>query len=249
LRGPIASLLRALGLCSVVLAAPVDAAPAGSVIAWGDNAFGQTNVPAAAQSGVVAIAAGFEHMVALKNDGTLIAWGRNDHGQTTGTNYSVSAVAVTVSLGGQVLSGVTAVAGGGVHTLALKSDGTVVAWGDNYRGQTTGTPTAEGSSPAIANPVTLGGEILSSVTAIAGGTEYSGAILGTAAPTLRLVQGPASIVLSWPTSATGYTVQAMDGLGSLDWQPAPGTATEAEGWNTLTVNPAGTAQYFRLFKP
>ena len=35
------------------------------------------------------------------------------------------------------LSGVTAVAAGGWHNLALKSDGTVVGWGDNGAGQAT----------------------------------------------------------------------------------------------------------------
>ena len=35
------------------------------------------------------------------------------------------------------LSGVTAIGGGGAHIVALKSDGTVVAWGDNSAGQTT----------------------------------------------------------------------------------------------------------------
>jgi len=45
--------------------------------------------------------------------GTVVAWGYNNYDQTT------------VPFG---LSGVTAIAGGGYHTVALKSDGTVVAW-------------------------------------------------------------------------------------------------------------------------
>ena len=34
------------------------------------------------------------------------------------------------------LTNVVAIAGGDAHSLALKSDGTVVAWGDNFWGQT-----------------------------------------------------------------------------------------------------------------
>ena len=45
----------------------------GAVVAWGSNGFGQTTVPVAAQSGVVAIAAGNQHTVALKNDGSVVA--------------------------------------------------------------------------------------------------------------------------------------------------------------------------------
>ena len=40
---------------------------AGAVLGWGDNELGQTTVPAAAQSGVTAIAASFHHTVALKS--------------------------------------------------------------------------------------------------------------------------------------------------------------------------------------
>ena len=60
-------------------------AMAGSVVAWGDNDFGQTTVPFAAQSGVTAIATGDYHTVALKHDGSVVAWGDNgyDYGQTT----------------------------------------------------------------------------------------------------------------------------------------------------------------------
>jgi alpha-tubulin suppressor-like RCC1 family protein len=54
----------------------------GSVVAWGGNEHGQTDVPVEAQSGVVAIAAGFGHSVALKNHGSVLAWGLNNEGQT-----------------------------------------------------------------------------------------------------------------------------------------------------------------------
>ena len=54
----------------------------------------------------------------------VVAWGYNGDGQTT------------VPTG---LSGVKAIAAGGTHTVALKSNGTVVAWGGQYNnyGQTT----------------------------------------------------------------------------------------------------------------
>ena len=87
----------------------------GTAVAWGYNSDGQTTVPAGL-SGVVAIAAGDYHTVALKQDGTVVAWGRNDDGQTK------------VPAG---LSGVVAIAAGWYHTVALKQDGTVVAWGSN----------------------------------------------------------------------------------------------------------------------
>jgi alpha-tubulin suppressor-like RCC1 family protein len=68
-----------------------------------------------------AIAAGWEHSLALKSDGTMVAWGRNQYGQTN------------VPAG---LADVIAISAGSTHNLALKADGTVVAWGDNYSGQT-----------------------------------------------------------------------------------------------------------------
>ncbi|MDB6029218.1 MAG: hypothetical protein JWM68_5441 [Verrucomicrobiales bacterium] len=116
-RFAIASLLALLIVGQLTVNA---AAFGGMVVAWGNNTYGQTNVPVDL-SGVTAIAAGGWHTVALKSDGTVLAWGRNDEGQTK------------VPAG---LNGVTAISAGIEHTLALKSDGTVAAWGDNGYGQT-----------------------------------------------------------------------------------------------------------------
>jgi hypothetical protein len=135
------------------------AAVTGTVVAWGSNLYGQTDVPAGL-NGVRATAAGDVHTVALKSDGTVVAWGHDGSGQTdvpaglsgvraiaAGADYTVALKSdgTVVAWGsdsiGQTdvpagLSGVRAIAAGGRHTVALKSDGTVVAWGLNSVGQT-----------------------------------------------------------------------------------------------------------------
>src|SRR5207249_3338614 len=94
-------------------------------------------------------AAGEFHALALKSDGTVWAWGLNNSGQLgtrTGHcsgNTSCSTVPVKVD----TLTGITAIAGGWNHTLALKSDGTVWAWGDNSAGQLGDNTTTTRSAP------------------------------------------------------------------------------------------------------
>src|ERR1039458_367185 len=86
----------------------------GTVIAWGDNTYGQCNVPQGLTN-VMAIAAGYQHSLALKMDGTVAAWGKDDdNGEAD------------VPVG---LSNVKAIAAGWGTSLALKGDGTVKAWG------------------------------------------------------------------------------------------------------------------------
>ncbi|EEF60000.1 immunoglobulin domain-containing protein [Pedosphaera parvula] len=68
------------------------------------------NLPPAGLSNVVALAAGYNHDLGLKPDGTVISWG------------SLSTVPANVT-------NVMAIAAGYNQSLALQSNGTVVAWG------------------------------------------------------------------------------------------------------------------------
>jgi biopolymer transport protein ExbD len=61
--------LRCLALIALWASAGV-AGQAGTVVAWGDNSYSQTNVPIRL-SRVVAIASGSYHNVALRADGTV----------------------------------------------------------------------------------------------------------------------------------------------------------------------------------
>ncbi|MFM2141899.1 MAG: hypothetical protein RLZZ476_443, partial [Verrucomicrobiota bacterium] len=122
----------------------------GSVYAWGENGAGQlgnnsvtfSSSPVAvdmtgALSGktVVAIAAGFQHSLALTSDGGLYAWGSNVAGELGNNSTTSSLVPVAVDMTG-VLSGKTIVqiqAGWGC-TAVLDSTGQVYTWGTNSAG-------------------------------------------------------------------------------------------------------------------
>ncbi|HQB30185.1 MAG TPA: hypothetical protein PLO86_05410, partial [Syntrophales bacterium] len=121
----------------------------GTVWTWGKNHLGQLgdNTTEDRQSpvqvkgpggtgfpdDVTDVAAGLDHTVALKDDGTVWAWGGNGSGQlgdntTTARNTPVQVVGPG---GVGLLTGVRAVATRYRHTVVLKNDGTVWAWGDN----------------------------------------------------------------------------------------------------------------------
>ena len=78
----------------------------GTIVAWGYNVYGQTNVPSTATN-AVAIAAGGSHSIALRADGTVVALGWNRSGQT---NVPRSALPML------------AVAGGGAFSISIVGD-------------------------------------------------------------------------------------------------------------------------------
>ncbi|MBO9600231.1 MAG: hypothetical protein J7559_20740 [Cohnella sp.] len=81
---------------------------------------------------VVKLASGNNHALAVLDNGTVMAWGDNKYGQLgNGSNDNTNPTPSLV----QGLTDVIDVAGGMGHSLALKKDGTVWAWGANHDGQ------------------------------------------------------------------------------------------------------------------
>jgi alpha-tubulin suppressor-like RCC1 family protein len=148
----------------------------GTVWAWGRNHYGQLGDGTDAQrdapvqvpglTGITAVAAGAEFSLALRNDGTVWAWGYDAFGQLGDGNGTGFSSYSPVQVSG--LTGITAIAAGHSHGLALRGDGTVWAWGLDSRGQVgDGAPASSG----VEAPVQVLG--LSRVTAVSAGTGHS----------------------------------------------------------------------------
>ena len=168
----------------------------GSVWAWGSNNQGQlgngttilrhTSKKISGLTNVRAIAAGGMHSLAVTSDpGTVWAWGLNNQGQLgDGTTVSKTIPVKVIETPGDstgLLTGVIGIAAGGgdfvdAHSLALKSDGTVWAWGSNNQGQLgDGTTTPRITPGQVIDPGDPTG-LLTGVIGIAGGGSTVGSI-------------------------------------------------------------------------
>ena len=122
---------------------------------------------------VIAISGG---VLALCSDSTIAAWGGNDKGELGNNSNTGSKVPVAVNKtqGISALFGKTVVAAvaGGSHRLALCSDGTIAAWGNNIQGQFGNNSTASSLIPLTVPTV---GNALESrtVTAVSAGNNFS----------------------------------------------------------------------------
>lgn len=195
------------------------------LVAWGDNASGQTNVPGAVGF-YRGIAAGERHCLAAREDGTVLAWGDNARGQTN----------VPPGLGN-----VVALAGGGAHSLALDIAGAVTAWGANDSGQTN-VPSAASNVVAVAAGRSHSLALRADGTVIAWGaaqagaaslaTELTNAVAVAAGFDHSLALTARGAVIAWGDNAFGQTNVPPD-LGNVQ-------AIAAGGSHSLALRRDGT---------
>lgn len=226
----------------------------GSLASWGYNDEGElgdgtllgSTVPLAVQSSVAlagrkvsAIAAGQYHTLALCTDGTLVSWGYNKYGQL-GNNTTVSSKVPVSIAGSGALAGrtVTAIAAGQYHSLALCSDGRLLAWGRNHQGQLGFSGLSQRNLPAVIDlPSSITGTPLRSIAA---GSSHSLALLTDGS---AIAWGSdSSGQLGNPGNPGGPVPAAID----LSSQP-PGTrlfalAAGSGASHTLAIAAAPTAQ-------
>ncbi|HEY5389590.1 MAG TPA: hypothetical protein VIJ83_03465, partial [Solirubrobacteraceae bacterium] len=142
---------------------------------WGYNGSGQlgngtttlsrTPVAVSGLSNVIAVAGGSEHSLALLSNATMMGWGANREGQIgdgSTTNRHVPVAIINFA----TLGGITAIAAGNEFSVALMTNGTVLAWGANEEGQL-----ATGKTTRLTAPAAIKG--LNNVTAIAAGGEFA----------------------------------------------------------------------------
>lgn len=121
----------------------------GTLVAWGFNNKGQLDVPT--HSDFVKISAGLNHTLALRADGTVVAWGDNALNQCNvpaGTYTDIAAgdaFSLAINTAGEIIgwgspwnnrldipagNNFVQVASKNLHSIARRSDGSIVAWGN-----------------------------------------------------------------------------------------------------------------------
>lgn len=186
----------------------------GTVWGWGWNGNGQigdsTDAPRyvpthsrKVEGCVRSIATGASHSLALLTDGTVLGWGYNFFGQL-GRGYTSAKEIVPLPVPG--LTDVVAIAAGAHSSAAVRADGTVWTWGQNFAGQL-----GDGTTEQRTSPVQVVG--LAGVRAIAMGERASYAILDDGScwswgsnPSGLLGDG------TWPAVAQRNTPGLMPGL-------------------------------------
>ena len=156
-------------------------------------------------TGIVAVAAGLNHGLALDGDGTVWSW---QEATLLAGQLSQNVRAARV-VGG--LRHIIAVSAGDNHSLALRADGTVWAWGQNLYGQL-----GDGTDEASSSPVPVVG--LHDVVAVAAGSRHSLALLAD------------GTVQAWGLGSLGQL-----GAGQIETRYHPGPVYGLAGVTTIAA--------------
>jgi hypothetical protein len=153
--------------------------------------------------------------------------------------------------------------------VALKNDGSVLAWGGNQFGQRNVPVGAQSGVTAIAagdgHAVALknDGSVLawgynvvgqtnvpvaaqSGVIAIAAGGYQTVALLGLIAPQLTIIRSGPNVILTWPTNAAGFTLHSTTNFSPTTWSPVALPAVTNAGQICVTVPTTAGRKFFRL---
>ena len=150
----------------------------GTVWGWGSHLYSElgvgrwTSVPYTSPvqvlnlGGVVAIAAGDRHALAIRSDGTVWGWGSNQYGQLGPAGLGDE---VETPIQVPEIDQAVSIATGWSHTLVIRADGTVWGWGDNEFGML-----GNGTTTASTSPVQVSG--LNGVTMVTASLRDSAAL-------------------------------------------------------------------------
>jgi alpha-tubulin suppressor-like RCC1 family protein len=251
--------------CDFVLAMKGD----GSVVGWGYNGDGElgdgtttnraTPIVLPGVSNVVDIAAGWHHGLAAQSDGSVMTWGLNDSGQLgDGTTSERISPVVAMAAPQSLLGGVTSVAAGEHHSLALTSLGNVYAWGANDHGQVGDGTNTQRTQPTLTDASNgarqiAAGEVSSFAITSAGTLQAWGgdaaSQLGDGTTTDSLVPItpyglPGSVGRVASEHMTTYAIVGQPPSGSSNLPPAQGstltvTVTNGTSLSAVPGSPVG----------
>lgn len=180
---------------------------------------------------IKAVAAGNNHGLALRTDGTVVAWGKPwpQGGALGGPGLNVGQDVVP-----EGLSNVVAIAAGHFFSLALKADGTVVHWGSNIHG--------EGDVPSD----------LRNVTAIGAGAYHCLAIVGPPPgnlPPLSISLEGDEVKVSTDQNLSGV-LWLEESKDLVEWHRLQSFGTAGHPLRRSIRIPSGpSASYLRLTQP
>ncbi len=227
----------------------------GTVWTWGANGFGklgigETNiirmdVPVEVHgegnssflNSVKSIMGGETHNVAVKGDGSVWAWGMNAFGQLGNGTTNDSWTPTQTGLGATPpLTSVVKLGGRPYFTLAVKSDGTVWAWGMNRYGQVGNGTVNPLSGPQITVPVLVSnsqpGGPINSPRQVTCGYQF-GAALTTNGTVWTWGSGSHGELGQGPSTSTSYYPAPVPSLTNI--------ITISAGWfHILAVKSDGT---------
>jgi uncharacterized delta-60 repeat protein len=249
----------------------------GTVATWGDNTSGQLgngavsagpvsfpvviiNTPAVAGEKVVSLTgAGVLHSTVRRADGRLLSWGTNSWGQLGNGSLTVSYTPTLASNAwvpaGQTISSAVASA---AHVLAIRTDGTLAAWGIQNEGRLGNNVigTGEQSLPLLVNPSTVdprerwvsvhGGAMAQHSLAIIASPLEPAAVTGTATTLALSGNLTGTVNAHGTTTAVSFQYGLTTGYGlTITADPATATGNTHAAFNGVVagLQPRTTYHY------